>query len=38
MELDTAVDMLAQRLTNVPPDLLMLHKQQVNRAFQGKYF
>ena len=33
-QLDKAVEMLAQRLTNVPPDLLMLHKQQVNRAFE----
>ena len=33
-ELDTAVEILAERLANVPPDLLMLHKLQVNRAFE----
>ncbi|MFO7963792.1 MAG: enoyl-CoA hydratase-related protein [Desulfobacterales bacterium] len=32
--LDEAVELLSQRIANVPPDLLMLHKQQVNRAFE----
>ena len=33
-QLDKAVELLAGRIANVPPDLLMLHKQQVNRAFE----
>jgi len=33
-QLDKAVELLAQRIANVPPDLLMLHKHQVNRAFE----
>ena len=33
-QLENAVELLAQRMANVPPDLLMLHKLQVNRAFE----
>jgi enoyl-CoA hydratase len=33
-QLEKAIELLAQRIANVPPDLLMLHKQQVNRAFE----
>ncbi len=32
--LEQAVNLLAERISNVPSDLLMLHKQQVNRAFE----
>jgi enoyl-CoA hydratase len=33
-QLEHAVNLLAERISNVPSDLLMLHKQQVNRAFE----
>ena len=32
--LENAVEMLVKRISNVPKDLLMLHKNQVNRAFE----